>query len=134
MWTAEYEIETSATPEAIWRLWADVPHWPEWNADLAEAEVVGGFRPGGTIRMTSHDGGSIDALITQAVEPEAFVDEVELGDIRVRTTHRLERLDADRVRIVYGMEIDGPDAETLGPRISGDFPDVLRSLAGHAER
>jgi hypothetical protein len=25
MWAAEHSVETSAAPEAIWRLWADVP-------------------------------------------------------------------------------------------------------------
>jgi hypothetical protein len=35
------------------------------------------------------------------------------------------------------MEISGPGAATLGPQIgpqiSGDFPEVLRALAGRAE-
>jgi hypothetical protein len=46
MWSAEHSVETSASPEAIWRLWADVPGWPEWNADLARAELEGEFQAG----------------------------------------------------------------------------------------
>jgi hypothetical protein len=53
MWAAEHTIETTAAPEAIWRLWADVPRWPEWNQDLARAELTGEFVAGSTIRMTS---------------------------------------------------------------------------------
>jgi hypothetical protein len=67
-----------------------------------------------------------------------FVDEAKLGGITVRTTHRVDRAGAERVRIVYRMEISGPDADTvgpeLGPQISGDFPDVLAALAERAER
>jgi hypothetical protein len=46
-------------------------------------------------------------------------------------------VDAERARIVYRMEIDGPASDAvgpeLGPQISGDFPDVLAALARRAE-
>ena len=138
MWSTEHSVETSASPEAVWRLWADVPRWPEWNADLAQAELEGEFREGSTIRMTSNDGDVVELRIAEAVEPEGFVDEAELGGITVRTTHRLEPAESGRTRIVYRMEITGPDADTLGaelgPQISGDFPEVLEALARRAER
>ena len=33
MWTNEQSIETTALPEAIWRLWSDVAGWTEWRFD-----------------------------------------------------------------------------------------------------
>lgn len=133
MWAVEHSIETSASPKAVWRLWADVTGWPKWNADLAEAELDGEFRAGSTIRMTSNDGDTVELRIAEAVEPERFVDEAELGTITVRTTHQVEPAG----RIVYRMEITGPEADTvgseLGPQISGDFPEVLAALATAAE-
>jgi uncharacterized membrane protein len=138
MWAAEHSIETGASPDAIWRLWADVPGWPEWNADLARAKLEGEFRGGSTIRMTSGEGDAVELTIAEADEPVQFVDQAELGGITVRTTHRVDRLEGDRVRIVYRMEITGPEADTvgpeLGPQISGDFPEVLKALAERAER
>jgi hypothetical protein len=137
MWATEHSIETTAAPEAIWRLWAGVPHWPEWNADLARAELTGEFVAGSTIRMTSVEGDSVDLRIAEAVEPDLFVDEADLGSVKVRTTHRVERVDADRSRVVYRMEITGQHADSigpeLGPEISGDFPEVLAALAQRAE-
>jgi hypothetical protein len=104
--------------------------------DLAQAELEGVFSGGGTIRMTSKDGDLVELRIAEAAEPEHFVDEADLGSVVVRTTHRAER-DGDRTRIVYRMEISGPEADTLGPQlgpqISGDFPEVLRALAERAE-
>jgi hypothetical protein len=41
MWTNEQSIETAATPKAIWRLWSDVPGWPEWNGDIEHIEISG---------------------------------------------------------------------------------------------
>ncbi len=138
MWTREVNIETSAAPTAIWEIWADVPQWPEWNADLERAELSGPFAAGSTITMIPHGEESIELRIAEAVEPEVFVDEANLGDVVVRTVHRIEHLDDGRIRIVYGMEITGPAADTLGPQIgpeiSGDFPQVLKALVERAQR
>jgi uncharacterized protein YndB with AHSA1/START domain len=137
MWTTEHTIETTAAPEAVWRLWSDVRRWPEWNADLERADLSGSFAAGSTITMFPEGQDPIELRIAEAVEPEAFVDEADLGDVMVRTIHRLEPLE-DRVRVVYRMEITGPEADTLGPQIgpeiSADFPQVLAALVERAER
>lgn len=137
MWTAEHSIVTTASPEQIWRLWADVATWPEWNGDIERIELIGPFASGGRILMTPIDGDTIDLRIAEAVEPELFLDEADFGEIVVRTTHRVERLDDERARVTYRMEISGPAADTLGPRvgpeISGDFPEVLAALVARVE-
>jgi uncharacterized protein YndB with AHSA1/START domain len=138
MWSTEHGIETTAAPEAIWRLWSEVAQWPEWNADLARSELSGPFAAGSVITMTPHGQEPIELRIAEAVPPASFVDEADLGEAVVRTTHRVERLGEGRFRVVYRMEITGPAADTLGPQIgpaiSGDFPQVLAALVAHAER
>ena len=52
MWSTEHSIETTVTPNAIWRAWADVEHWPEWNADIEQIALNGPFATGSTIAMT----------------------------------------------------------------------------------
>jgi uncharacterized protein YndB with AHSA1/START domain len=137
MWSTENSIETSATPEAVWRLWSDVPRWPEWNGDLERAELAGPFVAGSRITMFPRDQDPIELRIADAVEPEHFVDEAEFGDVVVPTIHRVEAL-GERKRIVYLLEITGPEADTLGPQIgseiSADFPQVLTALVELAER
>ena len=87
--------------------------------------------------MTSLEGDVVELRIAEADEPVLFVDQAELGAVTVRTTHRVDRIEGDRARIVYRMEITGPEADTvgpdLGPQISGDFPEVLEALAARAE-
>jgi hypothetical protein len=137
MWTVEHSIETSASPEAVWRQWADVEGWSEWNSDIERVELVGDFAAGSTIVMTPIGDEPVVLRIAEAVEAEMFVDEAELGDIVVRTTHRVESLERERARVTYRMEITGPAADTLGPeigpQISGDFPETLAALAKRAE-
>ncbi len=137
MWATEHSIETSAAPEEIWRLWADVPRWPEWNGDIERIELQGTFSTGSRIVMTPIGDEPIELRIDEAVEPELFVDEADLGEIVVRTTHRVEPLEGGRARVTYRMEITGPAADTLGPQIgpeiSADFPQTLAALAERAE-
>ena len=137
MWAAEHSIETSAAPDQIWRLWADVDGWPEWNGDIERIELMGPFAVGSRIVMTPIGEEPVELRIAEAVEPELFVDEAELGEVVVRTVHRVERLDGERARVTYRMEITGPAADTLGPQIgpeiSGDFPETLEALVERAE-
>src|SRR5919204_1155458 len=129
MWASEHNAETSAAPEAIWRLWADVAGWPAWNGDIERIELTGPFAAGSRILMTPIGQEPIELRIAEAVEPEFFVDEAEMGEIVVRTMHRVERLGPDRARVTYRMEITGPAADTagpqIGPEISADFPETL---------
>jgi uncharacterized protein YndB with AHSA1/START domain len=137
MWVAEHSIETTATPEAIWRQWSDVDRWPDWNGDIERIELEGPFAAGSRITMTPTGQEPIELRIAEAVEPELFVDEADLGEILVRTTHRVEQLEERRARVTYRMEITGPAADTVGPQvgpeISGDFPQVLAELKERAE-
>jgi uncharacterized protein YndB with AHSA1/START domain len=138
MWTNAQSIETAASPEAIWRLWSDVAGWPEWNADIERIEISGPFAAGSTISMTPIGQDPVELRVAEAVEPDLFVDEANLGDVVVRTIHRVERLEGDRSRVTYRMEISGPAADSvgpeLGPQISADFPQTLAALVQHAER
>jgi len=137
MWATEHSVETSAAPKEIWRLWADVAGWPDWNGDIERIELVGPFATGGRIVMTPIGQEPIELRIAEAVEPELFVDEAELDEIVVRTIHRVERLDPERVRVTYRIEITGQGADTVGPNvgpeISADFPQTLAALVERAE-
>jgi hypothetical protein len=137
MWASEHNAETSAAPEAIWRLWADVAGWPAWNGDIERIELTGPFAAGSRILMTPIGQEPIELRIAEAVEPEFFVDEAEMGEIVVRTMHRVERLGPDRAQVTYRMEITGPAADTagpqIGPEISADFPETLAALVERAE-
>jgi Polyketide cyclase / dehydrase and lipid transport len=137
MWATEHSVETSAAPEQIWRLWADVAGWPAWNGDIERIELIGPFAAGGRILMAPIGEEPVELHIAEAVEPDRFVDEAHMGEIVVRTTHRVERIDAGRARVTYRMEITGPGVGTLGPQIgpeiSGDFPETLAALVARAE-
>ncbi len=137
MWTYEHGVETMAAPEAIWNLWADIENWPAWNLDIEKIEFSGPFAVGCEITMTPAGQDPVQLRIVSLAENELFVDEADLGDVLVRTSHRIDRLDQQRCRVVYRMEITGPAADELGPQfgpaISADFPQTMAELVRLAQ-
>ena len=134
MWKTEHSIETNVAVDEIWRAWADVARWPEWNGDIERIELTGPFAAGSMIAMTPRDQGPVQLRLSDVVEGERFVDEAEVAGTVVRTTHRIEALGEERVRVVYRLEASGPAAEAIGPAISADFDDTLKALVEHAGR
>jgi hypothetical protein len=133
MWVYEHSVETSAAPDEIWRLWADVENWGTWNADIDSIEIRGPFATGTEITMTPPGQDPVHLRVAELTEREMFVDEAEIDLLLLRTIHRLDRLDARRTRVVYRMEITGPTADEIGPHlgpvVTADWPDTVAALA-----
>ncbi|WP_328964488.1 SRPBCC family protein [Streptomyces virginiae] len=138
MWEYERSIETDATPEAIWRLWADVENWGAWNAEIQKIEIDGPFAAGTRITMTPPGEDPIPLRIAEVVEGELFVDEARFDGLLLRTVHRIDPIGQDRIRVVYRMEITGDGADEVGPQIgpgiTADWPDTMAALAELALR
>ncbi|MER6398812.1 polyketide cyclase [Kitasatospora sp. NPDC001603] len=138
MWEYEHSIETSATPEAIWRLWADVENWGTWNAEIDKIEMNGPFAAGTQITMVPPGDDPVLLHIAEAVEDELFVDEARFDGLLLRTIHRIHRINETRIRVVYRMEITGTGADEAGPQIgpgiTADWPETMASLAELALR
>ena len=131
MWEYQNAVETTAAPEAIWRLWSDVENWGTWNAEIEKIEINGPFAAGSQILMTPPGDDPIPLVIAEAVENERFVDEARFGDLLLRTTHRIDA-DQGRTRVVYRMEITGSGADEAGPQIgpgiTADWPETMAAL------
>ena len=136
MWEYEYSVETTAAPEALWRHWADMAAWPQWNDGIETIDVEGPFETGTAFAMTPPGDEPIRLRLAEIKPGESFTDEMDAGDFVVRTEHRLEPAAAGRTRIVYRTEITGEAAgqvgPELGPQITADFPAVVAALARRA--
>lgn len=137
MWEYEHSVETTAGPQELWRHWSDMAAWPQWNAGIEKIEIDGPFAVGSTFTMTPPGDDPVTMRLVEIVPGELFTDEMDAGDFRVTTVHRLEPLAGGRTKVVYRTEISGPAAAELGPKlgpaITGDFPEVLAALVKLAE-
>jgi uncharacterized protein YndB with AHSA1/START domain len=141
MWTHEHTVEADLPPEAIWQVLSNIDGWTSWDTSMEQTELLGPFAVGTEISMTPKGQDAVRSTIV-AIEPdERYVDEVAFGDLRLRFTHALTRLDAGGTRLTFGLVISGPAADEAGPQlgaqITEDFPEAMAALvaaAASAER
>jgi hypothetical protein len=136
MWEYEHAAEAEVDAAALWRVWADVERWGEWNGDIEAIAIDGPFAVGSEIAMTPRGADTVRLRLAEVEEGRRFVDVAELGGVVVRTEHRIEDLGEGRARVVYRTEIDGPAAAEVGPEIgpaiTADFPETVGALIERA--
>ncbi|MBV8604301.1 MAG: SRPBCC family protein [Pelomonas sp.] len=133
MWSHRTRIEIEATPADIWKAFADVANWPRWNAGIAAIELHGPFATGSTFTMQPPGEPGFTSTLIDVAEERGFTDETIVGPNRVIVEHRIEALEPGRCRVVYATEVFGPDAEQIGPMVTGDFDEVLAGLKAGVE-
>jgi hypothetical protein len=107
MFEAVHAERSSATPSAVWTLWADASRWPEWNEQLESAELEGELAVGAGAMIKFKRGGRM-RLNVIAVEPERlFVDEAKLPGCRLRHEHRIEPAGSG-CEITHRLSVEGP--------------------------
>lgn len=131
-WHTEFSVETTATPEAIWQLFVDVPGWKRWNADIERIELDGPFADGTWFTTTPPGREPFRSKLVDVRVNESFVDETRIDDLVVTVAHRLQRLDAAHTRVTYSVDAAGPGAAEVGPAVASDFPQVMAALVALA--
>jgi hypothetical protein len=134
MWQREFSIETAAAPATIWRIFQDVAGWKAWNAGIEEISIAGPFAEGTEFTMKPPGQEAFTSRLIRVRENEVFDDETVIEGIRAVVSHRIEKIGGSLTRITYAASVSGPGADEIGPLITDDFPDVLKSLVALAER
>jgi uncharacterized protein YndB with AHSA1/START domain len=134
MWTDTTSIASTASPQALWRLFEDVAGWTKWNAGIERISLNGPFAAGSTFDMKPPGMDALRSTLRDVRPHEGFVDETVLEDTRFLVSHQLQPLADGGTRITYAVRVEGPEAATLGPLVTADFPEVLAALKALAEQ
>lgn len=129
--TFQHTVETSASPQAVWRLYSDVATWPTWDAAVERLTLDGSFEPGAVGTFKLHGQDPLEFRLLE-VEPErGFMDETSIPGGVVRFRHRIEALGDGQVRLTHAVEIEAPAplAEQLGAKIMAGVPETMIRLA-----
>ena len=142
MWEYEHQVETSASPAALWRLWADVPGWASWNAGVASAGIDGPFAPGTAFTMVPPEGEPIRMTLTEVVPGERLAyswkggheDNVGYGSrLDTIVTFTLEETEGGtRLRVVHSGFVL-PRNETAYRNMSGGWSQVIGRIGAVTE-
>ncbi len=130
-------LETSASPQAAWKIWSDVSTWPEWNPDVQSMILNGPFAAGTTGTMKTKQGTRAIQL-TEVVPGQSFRLETTVIPLtRFAFECKVSAGPAGKTTISQAILVGGPLGGVvggmMGRQIADTFPALLQGLARKAE-
>ena len=137
MWKTEHSEITTASPEAVWRLAADVADWPTWNPGYTAATLDGPASDGTAGTVTLPNGMRRPFIVVDARPGSAFVIGASGPGVRQRFIHRMELLGDGQTKVTMAATMEGflspVFARLFGKVIAGYTPTAVRQLVAKAE-
>jgi uncharacterized protein YndB with AHSA1/START domain len=108
-------VETTASPEQVWRVWSDMSTWGEWNPNVSTMEWEGGFVAGSRGIMNTKSGQHHNMQLVDVEPPHSFALATSVvPGTRFRFNCRIEPAGA-KTKVSQTVEVGGP----LGPVMGG---------------
>ena len=129
MFTWTHTVTSSATPEQVWPLYADVGRWLEWDSGLTDVTIDGDFQAGSSGTLHVEGQPPLAWTLTEVTENASFTDVTEIPGVATLTfVHRIDAVDGGSA-ITHEVHIEGPAAADLGPMVTSDTPEAMEALA-----
>ncbi|HVC78500.1 MAG TPA: SRPBCC family protein [Candidatus Micrarchaeaceae archaeon] len=130
-------VETTASAEAVWRIWSDMSTWRDWNPNVSSMDWQGGFTSGTTGVMNTRAGQHHKMQLLDVQPGRSFALETSVvPGTRFRFNCRVEPGPA-KTKLSQMVEVQGPLGPVvggmMGPQVSKEFGTLLENLAKRAE-
>ena len=136
---AEYgtSVETTATPDKVWKIWSDTSTWAEWNPDVQSMTLNGPFAAGTSGTMKTKQG-TRQVHLTEVVPGRSFRLETTVIPLtRFAFECQVVAGPAGKTTISQAIRVAGPLGGVVGgmmaPQIANSFLPLLQGLARKAE-
>jgi hypothetical protein len=128
---------TTASPESVWRVWADTTTWPKWNPEVRALEFHGFFDNGVKGTMVTRKR-AYSVVLTDVVQEASFTFVVSQAPFTTSYYHcAIRPLPDGTTRISESIALRGLLSAVIGPRLRGriarGFVPALKALAARAE-
>jgi uncharacterized protein YndB with AHSA1/START domain len=138
MWKTAHTELTSASPDAIWDVIADLDHWPSWNPGIRGAHPEGPVQAGTSGRLTVPNGMSRHFTVLEAKPRASLAVGVSWPGVRQRFQYAIDPIRDDGARVTMVATMDGPLTtifnRLVGRQIARNYPVALRQLVAAAEK
>jgi Polyketide cyclase / dehydrase and lipid transport len=133
----ERSVETTASPQAAWKIWSDTSTWPEWNPDVQSMTLNGPFAVGTTGTMKTKQGTRAIQL-TEVVPGASFrLDTTVIPLTRFAFVCKVSPGIGGKTTLSQAIVVGGPlgglVGGMMGKQIADTFPALLQGLARKAE-
>jgi hypothetical protein len=126
-WT--HTVTTTAAPQDVWPLYADVRRWLEWDSGLVGVTLDGPFAVGSEGSLAVEGQPPLAWVLTEVTDGVSFTDVTEIPGVATLTfVHRIAPT-PNGSDITHEVRIEGPAAAQLGPAVTSDTPEAMESLA-----
>jgi hypothetical protein len=127
-WDYAPSVESPASVETIWQLYADVQTWPDWRVGIKHVELEGPFKSGTFGWLTPTDQPPMGIHIVEAKENEGYISETELArNVTLRLEHYLTPLPRGGTRVTHRATIPRASLDTFGLNFSPEFNAGIRA-------
>lgn len=132
----EHKILVQASPEQIFRIYADVAGWRDWDPDTKDSRIDGPFEVGARGYLTPSNGNRVPMVLTEVLPGRGFTVESKIPFFRMKFEHELRRRD-QATEVVHRVTFSGPLSfllgRVIGPRVNKGLPVTLSNLKALAE-
>ncbi|WP_027184660.1 SRPBCC family protein [Desulfovibrio inopinatus] len=132
-WSRSFDQEIKVNSAMLWKVLSDVSTWKDWNPGVQDITIDGPFETGVWFSMVLPDNEVIRSQLVDVQSPRSFVDETKIDETVIQVKHSIEPLTEERCCVTFAVKAEGPEAHPIGEGASGDFPEVLASLACYLE-
>jgi uncharacterized protein YndB with AHSA1/START domain len=135
-WTTRASATSTASADAVWRLWTATDGWSRWDAGLEWCRLDGPFAVGTRGVLRPAGGPRVRFRLTRVEPGVGFADLTRLPLTTLEFQHRVEALSGGGVRITHEARIRGLLtpllSRTLGRELETGMPETVRALAALA--
>jgi hypothetical protein len=133
MWEEKFKKRFSGvSKEQIWKRWADIDSWTDWNEDLEYAKLNDSFEKGGTFKLKPKAGPEVKLTIEEATENVSFTDCLYLPGAKMFGKHEMKEVDGD-LEMTTTISITGMSSmmwvKMIGEKVAAKAESQMDKLA-----
>ncbi len=127
---------TTASPDAIWKVWTDVPNWKQWDDGLKDAYLDGKFEVGAKGSLIPDKGPKSKFIITEIEEGKSytFKTRIPFGWLVIKRSLQTEN---NVTQFTHDVDFTGflkkPLGNSIGKRYRTLLPEVMDKIKKLAE-
>ncbi|MGS5086619.1 SRPBCC family protein [Hydrogenophaga sp. A37] len=134
----EHRITISTPPGPIFQIYADVPHWRQWDPDTRAATLDGPLAAGSRGTLTPTQGNTVPMVVTFADPARGFTVESRIPLLlRMVFEHEMTPLGPSQTEVVHRVTLSGLLSSLIGPalkrQLDAGLPVTLARLKQMAE-
>lgn len=138
MWKAVYEkVYHDISKEAVWKAWADVNCWSEWDNDIEYAVLTEPFQTGSKFILKPKGAPKLSIQIIDCLLYTRFTDVTSFPFAKMFDSHELEETPAG-LKIKSQISVEGPLAwlwkKIIAEGVAAGVPNQMDALVKYVQK